>query len=57
MDTRYEEDEDGNDEIDDSDDESDLETDLYSGSTLIAIKTSPIVGSVLDDFKKSTTSL
>jgi hypothetical protein len=37
--------------------ESDLETDLYSGSTPIAIKTSPIVGSVLDDFKKSTTSL
>jgi hypothetical protein len=37
--------------------ESDLETDLYSGSTPIAIKTSPIAGSVLDDFKKSTTSL
>jgi hypothetical protein len=37
--------------------ESDLEIDLYSGSTPIAIKTSPIVGSVLDDFKKSTTSL
>jgi hypothetical protein len=37
--------------------ESDLETDLYSGSTSIAIKTSPIAGSVLDDFKKSTTSL
>jgi hypothetical protein len=37
--------------------ESDLETDLYSGSTLIAIKMSPIGGSVLDDFKKSTTSL
>jgi hypothetical protein len=37
--------------------ESDLETDLYSRSTLIAIKTSPIIGSVLDDFKKSTTSL
>jgi hypothetical protein len=36
---------------------SDLETDLYSGSTPIAIKTSPIAGSVLDDFKKSTTSL
>jgi hypothetical protein len=37
--------------------ESDLETDLYSGSTPITIKMSPIVGSVLDDFKKSTTSL
>jgi hypothetical protein len=37
--------------------ESDIETDLYSGSTSIAIKTSPIAGSVLDDFKKSTTSL
>jgi hypothetical protein len=37
--------------------ESDLEIDLYSGSTPIAIKTSPIAGSVLDDFKKSTTSL
>jgi hypothetical protein len=37
--------------------ESDLETDLYSGSTLIAIKTSPIAGSVLDNFKKATTSL
>jgi hypothetical protein len=36
---------------------SDLETDLYSVSTLIAIKMNPIVGSVLDDFKKSTTSL
>jgi hypothetical protein len=35
--------------------ESDLETDLYSGSTLIDIKMSPIVGSVLDDFEKSTT--
>jgi hypothetical protein len=34
--------------------ESDLETDLYSGSTPIAIKTSLIAGSVLDDFKKST---
>jgi hypothetical protein len=34
--------------------ESDLETDLYSVSTPIAIKTSPITGSVLDDFKKST---
>jgi hypothetical protein len=37
--------------------ESDLETYLYSGSTPIAIKTSPIVRSVLDDFKKSTTLL
>jgi hypothetical protein len=37
--------------------ETDLETDLYSDSTPIAIKTSPIAGSVLDDFKKSTTSL
>jgi hypothetical protein len=37
--------------------ESDTEIDLYSGSTSIAIKTSPIAGSVLDDFKKSTTSL
>jgi hypothetical protein len=37
--------------------ESDLQTDLYSGSTLIAIKTSPIAGSILDDFKKSITSL
>jgi hypothetical protein len=37
--------------------ESDLETDLYSGFTPIAIKTSPIAGLVLDDFKKSTTSL
>jgi hypothetical protein len=37
--------------------ESDLETDLYSGSTPIAIKMSPITGSVLDDFKKSITSL
>jgi hypothetical protein len=37
--------------------ESDIETDLYSGSTPIAIKTSPIAGSVLDDFKKFTTSL
>jgi hypothetical protein len=34
--------------------ESDIETDLYSGSTPIAIKTSLIAGSVLDDFKKST---
>jgi hypothetical protein len=37
--------------------ESDLVIDLYSGSTPIAIKTSPITRSVLDDFKKSTTSL
>jgi hypothetical protein len=37
--------------------ESDLVTDLYSGSTPIAIKMIPIAGSVLDDFKKSTTSL
>jgi hypothetical protein len=37
--------------------ESDLETDLYSGSTPIAIKMSSITGSVLDDFKKSITSL
>jgi hypothetical protein len=37
--------------------ERDLATDLYSGSTLIAIKTSPIVGSDLDDYRKSTTSL
>jgi hypothetical protein len=37
--------------------ESDLETDLYSSSTPIAIKTSLIDGSVLDDFKKSTSSL
>jgi hypothetical protein len=37
--------------------ESDLEIDLYSGSTPITIKMSPIIGSVLDDFKKSTTSL
>jgi hypothetical protein len=37
--------------------ESDLETDLYSGSTPIAINTSPIARSVLDDSKKSTTSL
>jgi hypothetical protein len=37
--------------------ESDLETDLYSDSILIAIKTSPIAESVLDDFKKSTTLL
>jgi hypothetical protein len=37
--------------------ESDLETDIYSRSTPIAIKTSPIAGSVLDDFKKYTISL
>jgi hypothetical protein len=37
--------------------ESDLETDLYSISTPIAIKTSLITESVIDDFKKSTTSL
>jgi hypothetical protein len=37
--------------------ESDLEADLYFGSTPIAIKTSPIVGSVLVNFKKSTTSI
>jgi hypothetical protein len=36
---------------------SDLETDLYSSSTPIAITMSPIAGSVLHDFKKSTTSL
>jgi hypothetical protein len=36
---------------------SDLEIDLSYGSTPIAIKTSPIVESVLDDLKKSTTSL
>jgi hypothetical protein len=37
--------------------ERDLEIDPYSDSTPIAIKTSPIVGSVSDDFKKATTSL
>jgi hypothetical protein len=37
--------------------EKDLATDLYSGSTLIAIKMCPIVGSVSDDFKKATTLL
>jgi hypothetical protein len=37
--------------------ESDLETDLYSGSTPIAINMSLIAGSVLYDFKKSTISL
>jgi hypothetical protein len=37
--------------------ESDLKTDLYSDSTLIAIKTSLNAVSVSDDFKKATTSL
>jgi hypothetical protein len=37
--------------------ESDLETDLYSVSTPISIKTSLIAALVLNDFKKSTTSL
>jgi gamma-glutamylcysteine synthetase len=37
--------------------ERDLETDIYSDSTPIAIKMSPIAGSVSDDFKKATTSL
>jgi hypothetical protein len=37
--------------------ESDLETDLYSIFTPIATKTSLIARSVLDDFKKSTTSI
>jgi hypothetical protein len=37
--------------------ESDLETDLHSGSTPIAIKISSITRSVLDNFKKYTTSL
>jgi hypothetical protein len=37
--------------------ESDLVIDLYSGSTPIAIKISPIAGSVLDVFTKSITSL
>jgi hypothetical protein len=37
--------------------ENDLETNLYSGSTSITIKMSPIARSVLDDFKKSTISL
>jgi hypothetical protein len=37
--------------------ESDLATYLYSATTPIAIKMSPIVGLVSDDFKKSTTSL
>jgi hypothetical protein len=37
--------------------ESDLETNLYYVATPIVIKMSPIAGSVLDNFKKSTTSL
>jgi hypothetical protein len=37
--------------------ERDLAIDLYSASTPIAIKMSPIAGSILDDFKKATTSL
>jgi hypothetical protein len=37
--------------------ERDLAIDLYSGSTLIAIKMSSIARSVSDDFKKATTSL
>jgi hypothetical protein len=37
--------------------ESDIETNMYSVSTPIAIKMSPIVKSVLYDFKKATTSL
>jgi hypothetical protein len=37
--------------------ESDLETDLYSNYTPIAIKTSLIVESASDNFKKATTSL
>jgi hypothetical protein len=37
--------------------ESDLATDLYSASTPIAIKTSPIAESVSDNFKKSITSV
>jgi hypothetical protein len=37
--------------------ESDLETDLYSGSTSIAIKMSLIAVSILYDFKKSTALL
>jgi hypothetical protein len=36
---------------------SDLEIDLYSSSTLIAIKMSPIAGSDIDDFMESPTSL
>jgi hypothetical protein len=37
--------------------ESNLETDLYFGSTPIAIKISSIAESVLDNFKKATSSL
>jgi hypothetical protein len=37
--------------------ERDIEIDLYSVSTPIAIKMSLIAGSILDDFKKFTTSL
>jgi hypothetical protein len=37
--------------------ESDLEIYLYSGSTLIAIKMSPVARPVLDNFKKATSSL
>jgi hypothetical protein len=37
--------------------ERDLVADLYYGSTPIVIKMSPIAGSVLHDFKKSTTLL
>jgi hypothetical protein len=37
--------------------ERDLDIDLYSDSTPIAIKTSLIVGSISDNFKKSITSL
>jgi hypothetical protein len=37
--------------------ESDIQIYLYFGSTPIAIKMSPIAGSVLDGFNKSTTSL
>jgi hypothetical protein len=36
---------------------SDLDIDLYSGSTLIAIKMSLIIASVSDDFKKATISI
>jgi hypothetical protein len=35
----------------------DLAIDLYSGSTPISIKMSPITRSVSEDFKKATTSL
>jgi hypothetical protein len=37
--------------------ESDLKTDLYSSSTLIAIKMNPTIGSASNNFKKATTSL